>query len=58
VAVFAITRVDDLIKVLGIFAKMGIDYKRVMWLPHSLVVLVAWGFIAFGFSRMARAFTV
>jgi hypothetical protein len=58
VAVFAITRIDDVIKVSGAYAKMGIDYKHVMWIPHSLVVLVAWGLIAFGFSRMAKAFTV
>ena len=58
VAVFAITRVDDVIKVSGAYAKMGVDYKRVMWVPHSVVVLVAWGLIAYGFYRMAKAFTV
>jgi hypothetical protein len=41
VAIFALTRIDDVIKVSGAYAKMGVDYKRVMWIPHSLVVLVA-----------------
>jgi hypothetical protein len=58
VAVFAITRVDDVVKVSGAYAKMGIDYKHVMWVPHSLAILVAWGLISFGFYRMAKAFTV
>ena len=58
VAAFAITRIDDVVKVSGAYAKMGIDYKRVMWVPHSLTVLVAWGLIAYGFYRMAKAFTV
>ena len=58
VAIFAITRVDDVIKVSGAYAKWGIDYKRVMWVPHSVVVLVAWGLIAYGFYRMAKAFSV
>ena len=58
VGIFALTRVDDVIKVSGTYAKMGIDYKRVMWVPHSLVILVAWGLIAYGFYRMAKAFTV
>ena len=58
VAVFAITRIDDVVKVSGAYAKMGVDYKRVMWVPHSLAVLVAWGLIAYGFYRMAKAFTV
>ena len=58
VAVFALTRIDDVIKVSGTYAKMGIDYKRVMWVPHSSVILVAWGLIAYGFYRMAKAFSV
>jgi hypothetical protein len=58
VAVFALTRIDDVIKVSGAYAKMGVDYKRVMWIPHSVVVLIAWGLIAYGFYRMAKAFTV
>jgi hypothetical protein len=58
VAVFAVTRIDDVVKVSGAYAKMGIDYKHVMWVPHSVVILVAWGLIAFGFYRMAKAFTV
>jgi hypothetical protein len=58
VAIFAITRIDDVIKVSGAYAKMGVDYKRVMWIPHSAIVLVAWGLIAYGFYRMAKAFTV
>lgn len=57
VAVFAVTRIDDVVKVSGAYAKMGIDYKHVMWVPHSVVVLVAWGLIAFGFYRMAKAFS-
>jgi hypothetical protein len=56
VLVFAVTRVDDLLKVSGAFAKMGIDYKRVLWLPHSVTVAVGWILIAIGFARMTRAF--
>jgi hypothetical protein len=58
VAIFDVTRIDDVIKVSGAYAKMGIDYKRVMWIPHSAVILVAWGLIAYGFYRMAKAFSV
>ncbi len=58
VGIFAVTRIDDVIKVSGAYAKMGIDYKHVMWVPHSLAILVAWGLIAFGFYRMAKAFSV
>jgi hypothetical protein len=59
VAVFAATRIDDVMKVSGTYAAhMGIDYKRTLWIPHSLVILVAWGLIAYGFYRMAKAFTV
>jgi hypothetical protein len=57
VGIFAVTRIDDVIKVSGAYAKMGIDYKRVMWVPHSLVILVAWGLISYGFYRMAKAFS-
>ena len=58
VGVFAITRIDDVLKTSGAFAKMGIDYKRVMWVPHSVAVLIAWALISYGFYRMAKAFTV
>jgi hypothetical protein len=58
VIIFALTRVDDVLKVSGTFAKMGIDYKRVMWLPHSVVVLVSWGLITWGFHKMYKAFSV
>jgi hypothetical protein len=58
IGIFAITRIDDVVKVSGAYAKMGIDYKRVMWIPHSAVILVAWGLIAYGFYRMAKAFSV
>ncbi len=58
VIVFAVTRVDDVVKVSGAYASMGVDYKKVMWVPHSVVVLIAWGLIAYGFYRMAKAFTV
>jgi hypothetical protein len=58
VSIFALTRVDDVIKVSGAYAKLGVDYKRVMWIPHSAVILVAWGLIAYGFYRMAKAFSV
>lgn len=56
VLVFALTRVDDLLKVSGTFARMGIDYRRALWLPHSVTVAVGWILIAIGFQRMARAF--
>lgn len=58
VLIFAVTRVDDTLKVAGVFAKMGVDYKKVMWLPHSLAVLVAWALITVGFYRMNKAFSV
>lgn len=58
VIVFAVSRVDDTLKVTGVIARMGIDYKRVMWLPHSLAVLVAWALITIGFYRMNRTFSV
>ncbi len=58
VLVFALTRIDDVLKVSGTYAKLGVDYKRMLWLPHAAVVLVAWTLIAFGFRRMAKAFTV
>jgi uncharacterized membrane protein len=58
VLVFAVTRVDDVLKVSGTFAKMGIDYKRVMWLPHSVTVLIAWTLISIGFYKMYKAFAV
>ena len=55
VLVFAATRVDDVLKVSGTFARLGIDYRRVMWLPHSIAVAAGWILIAFGFYRMKRA---
>ncbi|HEX4462116.1 MAG TPA: hypothetical protein VIA18_29270 [Polyangia bacterium] len=58
VGIFAISRIDDVFKVSGTYAKMGIDYKRVLWVPHSAVLLVAWCLIAYGFYRMSKAFTV
>jgi hypothetical protein len=54
--IFMITRADDLVKMTGGFARMGIDYARQMWLPHSLLVAIAWVAIAYGFSRMWKAF--
>jgi hypothetical protein len=56
--IFAVTRVDDVLKISGMWAKWGIDYKRTLWLPHSLIILVAFVVIAFGFYRMTRAFKV
>lgn len=56
VLVFAVTRVDDLCKVSGLFERMGVDYRRVLWLSHSLAVAAAWILITIGFSRMKRAF--
>jgi hypothetical protein len=58
VLIFAVTRIDDVLKVSGTYAKWGIDYKRVMWVPHSAVLLVAWCLIAYGFYRMSKAFSV
>jgi len=40
VAIFAVTRVDDVLKVSGTYAKMGIDYKRVDLPPVVSRVLV------------------
>ena len=56
--VFAFTRIDDMLKVSGTWAKAGIDYKRVLWVPHSAVVVVAWGLITYGCYRMWRTFQV
>ena len=58
VIIFAFTRLDDVLKVSGTYAKLNIDYKHVMWLPHSIVVLVCWGFITWGFYKMYRTFAV
>ncbi len=58
VAIFVLTRIDDVLKVSGAWAKWGIDYKRTLWIPHSFVVFVAWVLIAYGFYRMTKAFTV
>jgi hypothetical protein len=58
VFIFAISRIDDVLKVSGTYAKWGIDYKRVLWVPHSAVLLVAWCLIAYGFYRMSKAFSV
>jgi hypothetical protein len=58
VLIFAITRIDDVLKVSGAWAKMGIDYKRELWMPHSAVILISWSLIAYGFYRMKKAFTV
>ena len=38
--------------------KAGIDYKRVLWVPHSAIVVVAWGLITYGCYRMWRTFQV
>jgi hypothetical protein len=54
--IFAVTRIDDVLKVSGLWAKWGIDYKRTLWIPHSSVVLVSFLIIAFGFARMAKTF--
>jgi hypothetical protein len=56
VLIFALTRVDDLLKVTGTFTHLGIDYRRSLWLPHSIAVAAGWILIAFGFYRMTRAF--
>ncbi len=58
VFIFAVSRIDDVFKVSGTYAKWGIDYKRVLWVPHSSVILVAWCLIAYGFYRMSKAFSV
>jgi hypothetical protein len=56
--VFAVTRVDDVLKVSGAWAKWGIDYKRVMWVPHSAGVVLAWALITYGCYRMWKTFRV
>lgn len=58
VIIFAITRIDDTLKVSGTWAKLGVDYKRVLWTPHSATVFIAWALIAVGFFKMARTFKV
>jgi hypothetical protein len=56
VLIFSVTRADDLLKVSGVFARMGVDYKHALWLPHSVTVAVGWILIAIGFRRMSLAF--
>jgi hypothetical protein len=56
VLIFAVTRLDDLLKVSGTFTRLGIDYRRILWLPHSVTVAAGWILIAIGFYRMTRAF--
>ena len=58
VLVFSVTRIDDVLKVSGAWAKWGIDYKRTLWLPHSTVTFLAWILIAYGFYKMSKAFSV
>jgi hypothetical protein len=57
ILLFAVTRVDDLMKTTGGWTALGIDYGKVILLPHSVLVVVAWLIIAFGLSRMAKAFS-
>lgn len=57
VLVFAVTRADDVLKMSGVFVRMGVNYQKVVWLPHSIAVAAAWMLIAYGFYRMARAFS-
>jgi hypothetical protein len=56
--IFAISRVDDMLKTSGTWAKAGIDYKHVLWVPHYAVVGVSWALITYGCYRMWRAFQV
>ncbi len=56
--VFAVTRIDDVLKVSGTWAKWGVDYKRVMWIPHSGAVVIAWALITYGCYRMWKTFRV
>jgi len=56
VLVFSVTRVDDLLKVTGLFASMGVDYRHALWFPHSVTVAVGWILITIGFRRMTLAF--
>jgi hypothetical protein len=58
VIVFAVTRLDDVLKVSGTFAKMGVDYKRVLWTPHSIIVFLSWALITVGFYKMYKTFAV
>jgi len=55
VLVFSVTRADDLLKVSGLFARLGVDYKHTLWLPHSVTVAAGWILIAIGFRRMSLA---
>jgi hypothetical protein len=54
--VFCVSRVDDVLKVSGTWAKAGIDYKHVLWMPHYAVVVAAWMLITFGCYKMWRTF--
>ncbi|HZS41498.1 MAG TPA: hypothetical protein VFF06_31930 [Polyangia bacterium] len=54
---FALTRADDVLKVAGVFAKMGINYQKQVWLPHSVAVALAWLLITYGFFRMYKTFS-
>ncbi len=54
---FALTRVDDALKVSGVLASIGVDYQKQIWLPHSIAVFVAWFLITYGFYRMYKTFS-
>jgi hypothetical protein len=58
VIVFALTRIDDMLKTTGLIEGMGLDYKSTFWIPHHMFVLVGWTFITIGFFKMTKAFTV
>jgi hypothetical protein len=57
VLLFASTRLDDAVKMSGLYTLAHIDYQRMIWLPHHLFVFVSWVLITIGFARMARVFS-
>ena len=54
---FALTRIDDLLKVMQVFAGMGVDYNKTMLFPHHIAASVAWFLITFGFYKMFKTFS-
>jgi hypothetical protein len=56
VIVFAVSRADDFFKVSSLYTQLGVDYDKVMMLPHHIFTFAAWVLIAIGFYKMDKAF--
>jgi hypothetical protein len=54
---FALTRVDDMLKVTQVFTQMGVDYTKTVLFPHHITVALSWFLITFGFYKMYKTFS-